>query len=430
MNDLINFNKKLLYSSPKINGNKIIFADNTATGRPCKLIEKKIEKNILPYYSNTHSNAFCGIFMKNLIKETRNFIRKEWNLNNEHKIIFTGSGATSATNLIVNSIDYENYNTVNIYITNYEHYSNHLPWIEKTKIYKNTNLHIFEKATDIKLINDPNILNIISVIHYSNVDGCLFQDFEKLIELRKSFSNTFLLSDYACSAPYVKIDLKDIDGIYVSMHKFLGGVSCPGILIAHEKLFQKKTPNICGGNCVKTCDKNKIIYSEDIEKRESAGTQNVCGIIKILYILQLKNELMPLIINNNKIITKYVYDYFEKLSKKYKVIVINKCNKNYNNRLPIISFAINNVHYNYITVLLNDLFGIQTRSGIFCSKLYFDIINKKYNIDGYTRITFSYSMDKDIINYILKSVKFIIINYKKYEHLYFYNKEENIFHKI
>ena len=41
-----------------------MFADLTASGRPSPLIENYIAENVLPYYSNTHSNAYCGIVMK------------------------------------------------------------------------------------------------------------------------------------------------------------------------------------------------------------------------------------------------------------------------------------------------------------------------------------------------------------------------------
>ncbi len=34
------------------------------------------------------------------------------------------------------------------------------------------------------------------------------------------------------------------------MHKFIGGVDCPGILVAKKKLFVNSAPNNCGGGTV------------------------------------------------------------------------------------------------------------------------------------------------------------------------------------
>lgn len=80
LNNIKNVNK-LMYESGKIINpftkkyNRIIFADDTASGRPCELIDNLIKTNISPYYSNTHSNATCGIMMKNLVNKTRHIIR-------------------------------------------------------------------------------------------------------------------------------------------------------------------------------------------------------------------------------------------------------------------------------------------------------------------------------------------------------------------
>ena len=433
---LIPFNKKLLYKNPtfvsvfnKKKKTKIIFADTTATGRPCPLIDQKLIKYIMPYYSNTHSNAFCGILMKQLIKETREFIRKEWHLANYHKIFFAGNGATGATNHLVNSINYDNYSIVNIFITKYEHYSNHVPWAEKTRVFSNVHLYIINSINDIKINDSPNVLNILSINGCSNVNGCIY-DLTDYKILRKKYNNTFLLVDMACCAPYIKIDLTDLDGIFVSMHKFLGATGCPGILIANEKLFEKKIPSVCGGGCVKSFNDSEIIYEDDLETRESAGTPNIANIIRILYVLQLKKELFNLIVHNDKIIFKHVWKRFLEFKKKYGIIIIGLNEKCFN-RLPIISFAINNVHYNYIVVLLNDLFGIQTRGGQSCCGLYAKYIKSIYkNINGWCRVSFNYTMDFDTINYILDSIEFVIVNYSKYESLYKYNKAENLYYLI
>jgi|694.fasta_scaffold00943_39 selenocysteine lyase/cysteine desulfurase len=418
--ELIEFNNKLLYKPP----NKIIFADDTASGRPCKFIDKQITKMILPYYSNTHSNAFCGIYMKNLLNETRKYIRQEFNLKPFHKIFFSGNGCTGAINHLANSIDYKLYKKVNIYITKYEHYSNQLPWNEQANLYNNTKVIIFEDSNDIKLETGTDILNIFTINGCSNVTGCVY-DLTNIKRLRKGKLNTYLLVDYACSAPYIKINLDDLDGVYISMHKFLGGHSTPGLLIANEKLFQKKNPYTCGGGCVKKSNSTEIIYETDLEKKESAGTPNIVGIIKILYILKLKNKLMNTILHNEHIISEYVYERFKTFKHKYNIIVIG--GTNCVQRLPIVSFAIYGAHYNFIVVLLNDLFGIQSRGGLSCCGLLSEYIKEKYNIDGWCRITFNYMMDYKTIDYILNSVEFVIKNHKKYTNLYIYDKKDNLY---
>lgn len=61
--------------------------------------------------------------------------------------------------------------------------------------------------------------------------------------------------DYAAAAPYVNIDVNpgdqfNKDAVYFSMHKFVGGVQTPGILVAKKKLFGNQVPHACGGGTV------------------------------------------------------------------------------------------------------------------------------------------------------------------------------------
>jgi selenocysteine lyase/cysteine desulfurase len=283
-------NKKYLYKSPKIPDiNKtIIFADDTASGRPSPYIENQIVKHILPYYSNTHSNAYCGILMKEYIQKTRDYIRTTFNLKKYHKILFSGNGCTGAINHLCNSINYKKYNKVYIYITKDEHYSNYLPWYEISRHYDNVQVSIIKKADDLKnMTTCPKCLNIISINGCSNVTGKI-RNLKPFINIKNKFENSYLLVDMAACAPYIKLDVSNLDGIYVSMHKFLGGVSTPGLLIVNEKIFNSDHPYCPGGGCVQKANTKEIIYETDLEKKESAGTPNIVGIIKIGYVLELK----------------------------------------------------------------------------------------------------------------------------------------------
>lgn len=123
--------------------NKIVFADDTASGRPCCLVDEFIIKNVYPYYSNTHSNASCGIMMKQNIETTRQIIRHTMKLQPQHKIFFSGNGCTGAFNHLVNKIDTTKHKSIHIHNTSFEHHSNFLPWKEKINdLEKNKNCSI------------------------------------------------------------------------------------------------------------------------------------------------------------------------------------------------------------------------------------------------------------------------------------------------
>lgn len=63
------------------------------------------------------------------------------------------------------------------------------------------------------------------------------------------------------AAPYVKLDMNPLlhgadekavykDAMFFSVHKFVGGVQTPGVLIAKKALFRSSVPNGCGGGTV------------------------------------------------------------------------------------------------------------------------------------------------------------------------------------
>ena len=63
--------------------------------------------------------------------------------------------------------------------------------------------------------------------------------------------------------------MEDIDGIYLSPHKFLGGPGSSGILIIRNSVYDKNLdPTHGGGGTVDFVNDNIIVYSDDIMSRE------------------------------------------------------------------------------------------------------------------------------------------------------------------
>jgi selenocysteine lyase/cysteine desulfurase len=430
--------EKLFYPKITINTNlkkdvPLIFADDVASGRPSPYIDKLLTEKVLPYYANTHSNAITGETMAEKLDITRNKIRDFYGLDKSYKIIFTGSGCTSAINHLINLLDYDTHKNTKIYISRLEHYSNHLPWLElcKRELVKlniidldNNNYIDYDQLED-KIRNESDkILKIISMTGGSNVSGVL-TDIKRLLEIKKKYDNVLLFLDNACIAPYIRDNYSNVDAIFISGHKFVGGQTTPGILIAKNNLFEKDAPFAPGGGSVMRLNKLRPVYSSDIETRESAGTPNILGIIRLFYVYRLYESLMPIIENNNNFLNNYLRDNFNKLKEKHKDLYV--LNLDSVNKLPIISFSVKDIHYNFIVVLLNDLFGIQTRGGISCCGLLADVIEKKYKFRGWVRVSFSWKMTIEEVNYILNAIEYILNNHHNYKSKYKYIVDKNKF---
>ena len=105
---------------------KILNADTTATGIPSKSIEQAMQR-LVPYYANTHSNAFAGNNMSKMIRDVRNTVAKEFHVDrSKYDILFTGSGCTMAVKHILHILGvYEHPNDFVILITENEHHAVH-----------------------------------------------------------------------------------------------------------------------------------------------------------------------------------------------------------------------------------------------------------------------------------------------------------------
>src|SRR5580658_3123745 len=78
---------------------KIIYADWTASGRAYKPIEECIQKRIMPFVANTHTeSSVTGTLMSKAYQEAKAIIKKHVNASNKDSLIFSGSGTTAAVN--------------------------------------------------------------------------------------------------------------------------------------------------------------------------------------------------------------------------------------------------------------------------------------------------------------------------------------------
>lgn len=440
--------KQIIYPSSDIETpfgkKKVIYADFIASGKPCPLIEKYIAQNIYTKYSNTHSNSNYGMYMKNEIKKVRETIKEEYGLDDRYEILFKGSGVTDCVNYMIQCLDYSQYTETHVFISSYEHYSNHLPWVELSKMNKHVFLHIIPltKQNEIDLVwfsnkiediyaSSKKTLILTSVVHSSNLTGYFAPIYEIkciLNEFEKSNITQFLFCDLACSAPYIHENLSYLDAFVLSPHKFIGGVETPGVLVAKTCLFQKDHSIHPGGSCIKNTHKNKIVYSDDIEIRESAGTPNIIGIIKIGQCFLLKRKCFDRIEHNERCLSKLVQKWNAYFSKKYPRIFKYVPYEEDVDKLPIFSFHVKDLHFNFVVVLLNDIFGIQTRGGKACTGLFNDYVKTKYGMEGFCRISLHWTMKIKDIHFIFNACDFVFRYGKEFLQYYELNEKQQLFH--
>ena len=384
-NNIVGINQE--FKSPYGN-QKIIYADWTASGRLYKPIEDKILNKIGPYVANTHTEtSITGSTMTLAYHEARNIIKRHVNASKDDVLITVGTGMTGAINKFQRilglkvSENLKDYTQIPdalrpiIFVSHMEHHSNQTSWLEtiaKVEVIPcdSDGLICLESFKDLLEQYQDHPIKIAAITGCSNVTG-IRTDYHQIARIIHQ-NNGLCFVDFACSAPYVKIDMHPdneddyLDAITFSPHKFLGGPGTSGVLIFNKKLYKNLVPDNPGGGTVSyTNPWGNHDYIDDIETREDGGTPGFLQAIKIALSIQLKEKMgIKNILDREHELNAIV---FKRLSKIKNLHILAK---NHTNRLGVFSFFIENAHYNLIVKLLNDRFGIQTRGGCSCAGTY------------------------------------------------------------
>jgi selenocysteine lyase/cysteine desulfurase len=258
--------------------------------------------------------------------------------------------------------------------------------------------------------------------------------------------------DYAASAPYVAIDMNpprdpdggdaSIDAVFLSPHKFLGGPGSSGVLVFNERLYPcELPPSVAGGGTVDYVSPEDQDFIADIEARERAGTPGVLQTFKAALALELKQQVGPARIEARE--HELLARALQRWAAHPRIEVLG--NPDPARRIGIVSFNLADprgryLHPKFVTVLLNDLFGIQSRAGCSCagpyghrllgidqptSELYRDWVRKGFQgiKPGWCRVGFHYAMDDAEAGFVMDAVEFVAEHGHRFLRLYAFDAE-------
>ncbi|PLS02753.1 aminotransferase class V-fold PLP-dependent enzyme [Neobacillus cucumis] len=367
---------------------KIIYADWTASGRLYQPIEQKISEVFGPFMANTHTESnITSLMMTGLYKQSKKIIKEHVNADKHDVVILDGFGMTSVVNKLQRILGLrvpemwrshlklsEKERPV-IFITHMEHHSNQTSWLETLGEVVLVNpdregrvdinhleqlLHVYKERR----------LKIGSFSACSNVTG-IQSPYHKLAKLMHQHGGLCFV-DFAASAPYVPINmhpedpLEKLDAIFFSPHKFLGGPGTSGVLVFDSRIYTNMVPDHPGGGTVLwTNPWGEHKYLDDIEMREDGGTPGILQSIRTALCLNLKSKMgIDNILKREKEQLRLLFSELDHLPE-VKILA-----GNIKDRMGIVSFYIEKIHYNLIVRLLNDRYGIQVRGGCSCAGTY------------------------------------------------------------
>ena len=441
---------------------KMIYTDWTASGRLYRPIEDKLLNQFGPFVANTHTETtVSGTAMTNAYHKARQIIKGHVNTNSDDVLIVAGNGMTSVVNKFQRILglkipeNLKKFTTIPdeirpvVFVTHMEHHSNHTSWLEtmaKVEVipagddgsFSLENLEILlEKYKDCTL-------KIASVIGGSNVTG-IETPYHQIAKLMHKNGGVCFV-DFACSAPYVDINMhpededEALDAIFFSPHKFLGGPGTSGVLVFNKKLYKNMVPDCPGGGTVSwTNPWGEHKYIDNIEDREDGGTPGFLQTIKTALAIKLKDQMgVKNILDREHELLHQIFSNLDHVDN------INILAGDQKKRLGVISFYIDNLHFNLGVKLLNDKFGIQTRGGCSCAGTYGhyllhvdqeqstslvnqislgDLIRKP----GWIRMSIHPTTTCNEVDYVCESLIALAENHEEWAKDYEYNKANNEF---
>ncbi|MBE0649931.1 MAG: aminotransferase class V-fold PLP-dependent enzyme [Bacteroidales bacterium] len=444
---------------------RMIYADWVASGRLYAPIENQIAQIVGPYVGNTHTETTeTGTMMTKAYHYAHKKIKEHVNAGPDDVIITYGQGMTSVVNKFQRILGLKNCASfINgkcipkterpvVFVTHLEHHSNQTSWLE-------TNAEVVLLQPDKDNRVDPQELvkqlekykdrkmKIGTFSGGSNVTG-IIPPYRELAAIMHHYGGLAFV-DFAASAPYIDInmhpenEMESLDAIFFSPHKFLGGPGSSGVLIFNKAMYDRKVPDQPGGGTVEwTNPWGEHMYFDDIELREDGGTPGFLQAIRAALAIEVKEQM------GTKMMIEREHELIERALEGFANIPgVHILEENVRDRLGILSFYIDNIHYNLVVKLLNDRFGIQVRGGCACAGTYGHILlgigpEESHRITdmiskgdhsmkpGFIRVSLHPTMTDEELDTIIYAIEEIAKNHKQWAKDYQYNSLTNEFYHI
>ncbi len=441
---------------------KLVYFDWLASGRLYHPIEQRITEVFGPFVANTHTETSeTGTRMTQSYHEAHRIIKQHVHAGPDDVIITAGSGMTSVINKLQRILGLKGCGNLRhkpclkeierpvVFLTHMEHHSNHTSWYE-------TVAEVVILEPDEHLLVDPRSLEaalekykdrqfkIGAFTAGSNVTG-IVPPYHTLARIMHEHGGIAFV-DFAAAAPYIGINMhpedpmEKLDAIYFSPHKFLGGPGSSGVLIFDKSLYHNEVPDNPGGGTVDwTNPWGAYKYIDDIEIREDGGTPGFLQAIRAALAVRLKEQM-----GVEKIRAREAELVKQAFSGLRKIPGIHILADNVEDRMGVISFYHEEIHYNLIVKLLSDRYGIQVRGGCACAGTYGHFLlevsyEKSREITelinsgdlsqkpGWVRWSLHPTTTDAELGFFLEALGEIVLNHREWAAEYHYDKHTNEF---
>ena len=459
----------------------LVYADFTASGRQLGRVEDALRR-LAPLYANAHTeDSLTGRTATHLLHQAEAAIKRAVNAGPDGKVVCCGAGSTAAIHKLQEILgvavppatlrdlgdrlaealgpeaagrlvdDLRARGPV-VFVGPYEHHSNEVSWREGLCTVVEVGLDGRGQVCldDLERhLRDPRWAGrrlIGSFSAGSNVTGVLAPVHEIARALHRH--GALALFDYAAAGPYVEIDMAPagdpegrLDAVFLSPHKYLGGPGAAGLLVFDGALYDGAlAPTVGGGGTVLYVNAVHHDYVDDVEARETAGTPGLYQTLRAALALEVQRAVGAEAIRARE--HAHLARVVERWGADDRIEMLGPTTLD---RLSIVSFNVRDgrggvLHPRFVTVLLCDLFGVQSRAGCSCAGPYGHRLlgigerqSARYReclVDGvhglkpgWARVGFHYTHSNAEVEYLLRAVELVAEHGARFLPLYAFEVE-------
>ena len=379
----------------------LAYLDNAATSQRPRQVIQAIVDTYERHYANVHRGIhWLADQSTDLFEEARKKVQAFIGAPTPEEIVFT-TGTTAAINLVARSWGDARVGPGDqIVLTEMEHHSNLVPWLqlaERTGV----RLRHIPLADDglLDLEAYDRLLNprtrLVAFASVSNVLGTI-NPVEEIVR-RAHAAGALALVDAAQSVPHMPTDVQqwDADFVAFSGHKMLGP-SGVGVLYGKRAILDAMPPFLGGGSMIRRVKLDRFDPA-DVPARFEAGTPPIVPAIGLGAAVDYLNRVgMPAIARYEEALATRAYRL---LATTPGVHILGPGPEL---RCGLVSFTLDGVHAHDVAQLM-DRHGIAVRAGHHCAMP----LHKRFRVNATTRASFAFYNTPDEIDRLAEAIESI-----------------------
>jgi cysteine desulfurase / selenocysteine lyase len=348
--------------------------DNAASTPIARAVKDKVDA-FYEWYGAVHRGCgFKSELSTEVYEQARRAVAAFVGADDEERAVIFVRNTTEAINRCADTLALGEGDVV--LTTLMEHHSNLLPWrrggarCEHVAVDAEGRPRLDDLAE--RLARHGGRVALVAVSGASNVTGVV-PDLCAVARLAHE-AGAMLLVDAAQLAPHRPIDMgrpgddASIDFLALSAHKMYAPLGC-GALIGPRGVFEQRPPVLAGGGAVLFVSRDDVLWA-DLPDREEAGSPNVIGAVALAAATTLLSRTIgwDALVAHERDLTAYALD---RLASVPGLTVVGPRRVSpEQDRVGVISFAVEGFHHGLVGVILSREHAIGVRTGCFCAQPY------------------------------------------------------------